>query len=434
MGLDVVGQNLANINTPGYARRTLDLAEVPPVGPTSAGRGVEVVAVRAMRDQLVDARLRREQGDSAYDSAMAEILGTVEAAIGMPGSSLDAQLTAFFGAFTTLSNDPTSAVARDGVVREGQALASAFQGLVGQLKTVQQDADASMRASVEEVNRLGAELADLNVHIASSSFDQEALRDRQGVILGRLGELADVAVLARADGGVDVTLRSGRALVLGEKSYAMDVTPTGLATVSQDGVDITAELNGGRIGGLRQVRDTIIPGYLNSLDQLAFDLAGAVNAVHNTGFDAAGAPAGNFFATPAGLAGAAEALAVDPALVANSALVAASATGATGDNGIARQLAAMRDTKITAGGTQSAFGAWRSLAYAVGNDVAAARAAQTSHSQIVTQLQALQAQASGVSYDEEAAHLMRYQRAYEANARYFQTINDTLEVLMGMVR
>jgi flagellar hook-associated protein FlgK len=39
-----------------------------------------------------------------------------------------------------------------------------------------------------------------------------------------------------------------------------------------------------------------------------------------------------------------------------------------------------------------------------------------------------------VSYDEEAAHLMRYQRAYEASARYFTTIVDTIDTLMEMVR
>jgi len=49
-------------------------------------------------------------------------------------------------------------------------------------------------------------------------------------------------------------------------------------------------------------------------------------------------------------------------------------------------------------------------------------------------LQELRAQVSGVSYDEEAAHMMRYQRAYEANARYFQTIIDAMDALMEMVR
>jgi flagellar hook-associated protein 1 FlgK len=50
------------------------------------------------------------------------------------------------------------------------------------------------------------------------------------------------------------------------------------------------------------------------------------------------------------------------------------------------------------------------------------------------QLEQLRAQVSGVSMDEEAANLMRFQRAYEANARYFATIVDTIDTLMGMVR
>ena len=41
---------------------------------------------------------------------------------------------------------------------------------------------------------------------------------------------------------------------------------------------------------------------------------------------------------------------------------------------------------------------------------------------------------SGVSLDEEAASMMRFQRAYEANARFFSTVNETLEILMGLGR
>ncbi len=433
-GLDVVGQNLANINTPGYARRTLILAEVSPVDALSAGRGVTVVEVRALRDQLVDARLRREQGDTAHDTALAEMLSTVESAVGLPGSSLDAQATAFFDALAALSSDPTSAVARDDVVRQGADLTRAFHDMVGQFSTVQRDADASLRSSVAEVNSLATELAGLNVDIAANSYDAEAIRDRQGVILARLGELADVSVLSRADGGVDVTLASGRAIVIGENAYSLDASPTGLATVTLEGVDVTAELTGGRIGGLRQVRDSIVPGYIGQMDQLAYDLATAVNAVHGAGFDATGAPAGNFFAAPAGVAGAAAALAIDPAVAADSARVAASATGAAGDNGTARQLAALRDAPLSGAGTPSAFEAWSRFVYGVGTDVAGARAAASSHGQVVQQLQQLQAQTSGVSYDEEAAHMMRYQRAYEANAQYFRTITDALDALMEMVR
>jgi len=434
MGLDVTGQNISNLATPGYSRRSLVLAEVPATGPLSAGGGVSVVEVRALRDQIVEGRLRRAEANTAHDAALAEVLAHTEAILGLPGTGLDADLTALFDAFSALANDPTSIAARDHLVTVGGRLAGSFGNLSNQFAIQQRDANSSIRAAAVEVNELSAELAQLNVEISQHNYDVESLRDRQNILLGRLSELADVAVLSRADGGVDVTLASGRALVIGENSYTLDAPPTGFATFMLGDVDVTAELTGGRIGGLIQARDAILPGYTTQLDQLAYDIATAVNALHATGFDATGAAAGAFFAPLGSVAGAAQSFAVDAALLADSRRVAASSTGAIGDNGIASQLAALRDAQMSAGGTRSAFDAWSHFVYGVGTDVVSAGASASSHGQIVTQMEQLRAQTSGVSYDEEAAHLMRYQRAYEANARFFQTVSDTLDVLMEMVR
>ena len=434
MGMDVVGQNMANINTPGYTRRSLELAELPPVDSLSAGRGVTVVDIRAMRDELVEGRLRREQSDTAHDAAMSEILEAAEAAIGLPGQALDAQLTALFDAFAALADDPTSMVARDTVLRQGRELASAFADLSRNFSAIQADADRAVRVAVADVNTITAELARLNVDIAQSSYEAESIRDRQGVLLTELGKLTSIAVLQRADGGVDVSLPSGRALVIGESSYPLETTADAVTAVRLGDVDVTADFTGGRLGGLLQVRDSIIPGYVARLDELAYDLATSVNALHATGYDLDGNAAGGFFTAPAGVAGAASSLSVDAALLADSRRVAASATGASGDNGIARSLSALRDATIANGGTRSVHAAWSQIVYAVGGDAASARAAEHSHAQIVLQLEQMRAQVSGVSYDEEAAHLMRYQRAYEANARYFTTILDTLDALMEMVR
>ena len=71
LGLGVTGDNIANINTPGYSRRSLVLAEVPPAGLRQAGRGVEVVAIRAARDTFIESRLRRETQGASHDEAMA---------------------------------------------------------------------------------------------------------------------------------------------------------------------------------------------------------------------------------------------------------------------------------------------------------------------------------------------------------------------------
>lgn len=434
MGLDVVGQNMSNINTPGYTRRTLLLAEVPPTDLLSAGRGVEVQGIRAMRDLLVEGRLQRQHSDTEFSAALTETLATAEAAIGLPGTALDAELTAFFDAFAALASDPTSGAARDAVVRQGQSVGRAFASLSSEFTVLQQDTDAAVRTAVNDLNAITSQIARLNVDLAGASYDVESIRDRQQHLLQQLGGLADIAVLHRADGGVDVTLTSGRALVIGESSYPVVATAGQVASLMVGEADVTADIRGGRIGGLLHARDTVLPGYLTDLNQLATDVATAVNTAHAAGFDANGVAGGPFFVLPAPPAGAASNLTVDAALAADSQLVAASGTGAAGDNGAARRLAALRDEPIAGGGTRSAFGAWGQIVFGVGSDAAAARAAETGNAQIVQQLEQLRAQSSGVSYDEEAAHMMRYQRAYEANARYFQTILDTLDALMEMVR
>jgi flagellar hook-associated protein 1 FlgK len=436
LGLDVAGQNLANINTVGYSRRMLMLGELPSTDFYNAGRGVEVVGVRALRDLFVEAQLRGERQGAGHDAAVIAHLANLESTLGVPGTALDARLTGFFDAWSALANDPSSVVARDGVVRQAGELAEAFHALNDRLDATQRSIDADLGGSLAEINALSAQVARLNAEIIKDGPGVETLRDERGVALNRLAELADIRVLPRNDGGVDVTLPSGRALAIGSNAYALTAAAggSGLLAVSLEGVDVTAELTGGRVGGLLYTRDTLVPGYRAQIDQLAYDLAVEVNAAHAGGFDANGAAAGNLFVPPGGVAGAAAAFAVDAGVLADASLVAASATGAVGDNGVARGIAALRETRFGAGGTATPAEMWAQFVFRVGSDVALARAHEASRANVVRQLETLQAQTSGVSLDEEAANLMRFQRAYEANARYFTTIVDTLDTLMQMVR
>jgi flagellar hook-associated protein 1 FlgK len=436
LGLDVTGQNLANVNTVGYSRRTLTLAEQAPTDSLSAGRGVTVVAIQAMRDVFVNARLRTEVTGSAYDEAVLDGLTEVEAAVGKPGQSLDAQLGAFFDAFATLAQDPGSVSAREGVIQQGTQLAAAFHTMNDRFMAARSNADLAIAASAGEINQLAAEVARLNEQISAGGSDVESLRDRRDVAISRLSELAGVTATTNSAGGIDLSIGAGRPLVVGAQSY--DVTtstagPLGFTSLSIGGYDITPEIAAGRIGGLVSVRDTLVPGYQAQLDQLAYDVSAAVNTAHQAGFDAQGNAGGTFFTPLAGVAAAAGSMAVDDALAADSSLVAASGTGAIGDNAAARAIAALRDQRLV-GGTATAVGAWGQIAFRVGSDVQGAQASSDTHAAVTQQLQRLRDQTSGVSMDEEAANLMRFQRSYEASARYFTTIVDTLDTLMNMVR
>ena len=245
--------------------------------------------------------------------------------------------------------------------------------------------------------------------------------------------------MEREGGGFDVALSNGAALVVGETTYALSITetpPNGFAQVMSGSRDVTTALSEGRMGGLLAVRDQSVPDYLTRLDEMAFAVASEVNTLHQGGFDLSGTPGVAFFQPMASAAGAASAIQMNAALTATGgeALIAASSTAtAAGDNGNARLLAGLREAKILAGGTATASESWARLVYRVGRDKQVADDNQATREEITRQLRNLQDSVSGVSLDEEAADLVRFQRAYEANARFFGTINATLDTLLNMV-
>jgi flagellar hook-associated protein 1 len=439
-GLEVTGQNIANVNTPGYARREAILRSVAPTDPSDAGGGVDVVGVRATRDRMLERRLQMERPAEQRDAAIADALSVVQVAVGQPGESIDARLSAFFDAVSRLADDPTSSTARQETVQSGQSLAAAFRDMSTRLTGERRSIDTQVRGTVDEVNSLATRYATLNDALAQTSADSSTamqLRDEQKVVLDRLTELVDVQSVARSDGGTDLSIGSGRPLVIGAVSHALTASPTppeGLFAISTDeGADLTGEVSGGRLGGYLQVRDVSIPGYLGRLDALAYQVAVEFNKVHEKGYDAGGGVGGDFFVAPTAVAGAAAAFTVDPDLADNPSLIAAAGVPASGDNQNARALANLRDARVMNGGQATMIEAWSQLVYRIGSDTQAAQQEQQSRAEIVSQVEALTDAVSGVSLDEEAMMMMRFQRAYEANARFFQAVNQSIDTLMGML-
>jgi flagellar hook-associated protein 1 FlgK len=364
-------------------------------------------------------------------------MSMIESTLGAPGSSIDQHLTALFDSFSNLSAQPTSPVARQQVVLAAQSLGASFKDMAERLDASQRDTDVKIRAGVEEVNALSSQIAALNDSIGNAQGGTKLhLVDEQQALVRQLSELVDVNVLERETGGVDLTVGLGRPLVIGHTGYQLGITstpPDGHAAIASEGTTVTGELKGGRIGGLLHVRDTLMPDYQGRLDQLASDVATQVNAVHRAGYDLTGTTNRDLFTPPGAVAGAAAAFQVDPAIAADPTRIAASGSTATGDNTVARQLAGLRDARVLAGGTMSLSDSWSQLVYRVGRDAKTATDAAASRGQIVRQVDALRDEVSGVSLDEEAMHLLKYQRAYEAIARFFTTIDRSLDTLINTI-
>jgi flagellar hook-associated protein 1 FlgK len=439
-GLDVTGYNIANVNTPGYARRIAGASALAPGSAATTGAG-DAVVVRAIRDRLLEDRLQREVSPEQRDAALASALGIVESGLGRPGESIDARLDDFFTAFAGLADDPTSASQRYEVVQQGQNLAVAFRDMADRFERARNNADRDIRAIVGDVGALTTRIAALNQGIASSREEASLdLRDQQSALVRQLAELVDISVLARPDGVVDIATGQGRALVVGGTAYAVGVTsvaPLGHAAVTINGITVTNEISGGRLGGYLRARDVAIPSYAAQLDDLAYEVHQRINALHTAGFDLAGVDAGDFFAfstAPVGTSGAAKALIVHATVAADPNTVAAASVAQVGDNGVARAIASLRDDRVLDSNTATLSDWWAELIFQVGRDTKAAADSRDSRGAIVRQVEALRDEVSGVSLDEEAIQLLKFQRAYEANAKLFAVIDEMLEMVLNLTR
>jgi flagellar hook-associated protein 1 FlgK len=317
-----------------------------------------------------------------------------------------------------------------------------FQETSVRLVDTRRAADTRARETVTAVNELAQQIADLNLAFGSAPPGAGGLHltDQQSALVRQLSELVDVDVLERPGGGMDITFGNGRALVVGDRSYAIEAQPTapsGLSQFMSGGHDVTAEITGGRLGGMITARDTLIPDYQTRLDTLAAAVVQQVNGVHAAGYDLQGNTGTDFFqftTPPVGVAGAAFAIQVNPAVAADGSLIAAAAINQPGDNVAARNMAALRDARVLDGGTATLVDGWSQMVYRVGRDVRNAQDARDNRHAIVEQVDALRDQVAGVSLDEEAAQLLKFQRAYEATAKYFTVIDDTIDTLMSLVR
>jgi flagellar hook-associated protein 1 FlgK len=186
-----------------------------------------------------------------------------------------------------------------------------------------------------------------------------------------------------------------------------------------------------------EVRDRLIPNYQQQLDTLAEAVISQVNTVHAAGKDLqtpSSSPAVDFFTPVAAVAGAASAFYVNPNIIADVRYIAAGLSGSPGDNANALALAALAFQKSLSGGTQTFAESFAALQFGIGTDEQSAIMQSQVGNAVLTQLENSRDSYSGVSLDEEATDLIRFQRAYQAAARFVSVIDQLTEDLVNIGR
>ncbi len=436
-GLANVSNNVANVNTPGYTRKRVLMAPSDPIRlPIGAlGTGADVIRIESVRDSFLDRRLVTELQNRGYFEGQQFGLAQVEARLySSEDSGIAAQITKFFNSFSELSADAASPPLRQNVLAEATRLTREFAIAADGLGATRNDNRQLIRDSVDRINQLADEIAELNQQILPYSIggqDPGSLKDQQQRLMNEMAELVDFNTVVDEAGLVQLTTRSGRPIVNQGNTFefTVDETPAG-ADIFLAGEHVTDEIQAGKLGGYLELDRNTLPAFMQELNDLAEEFAIQVNTLHTGGVDLDGAVGQPLFSfVPGGAASSLQVTLTDYREVA-----AAAPGGGVGDATVAQQIVDLQDQVFASLDGDTFGGYYSQIVFRAGLEGRDIGASLNTQSVIVDQLEQQINSVSGVSLDEEAVDLLQLQRSYQAGARLISVVDGLLEETMNMIR
>lgn len=446
-GLDVTGQNIANVNTAGYSRQRVEQTAmggtaVPAIHSvsTAVDGGVDSDKVQRVRDAFLEARAQLETATTSRLTAEADALSQVEDAFREPSDNgLQSMLSDVWAGFSDLSDSPLTLASRSQVLERLDVLADGIRTTRAALDQQWDQTRDGLQALVSDVNTAAASVAELNGAIRQatlSGLPVNELSDRRDALVLQLSQTIGAAGVPRAEGVVDVTV-GGTSLVAGTTVTGVRLAgsdnPDGIGSdaprlVTQPGGS-TLRTGGTAAGQLTALTRTV-PGYRTQLDEFARSVATTFNAAHTSGYDLDGVQGQALFDDGAGgTAVTAANLTLRP-LTPQQVAAARTAPGGTGgkpsadgDNADAFFQLSLDPAGLDAG--------YRRLVVALGVESSVASRNVEVQSVVSGQVEAARESVSGVSLDEEMTNMMSFQHAYSAAARMVSAIDQALDTLIS---
>ena len=295
IGLRSASSNVANVNTPGYARTEVNLAARNSAG---QGMGVEVTGITRVTDRYLQAASMRANADSEAASTVFAVLDRLQAQFGATNDagSLFGRLDQAFSSLNAAALSPSEQVTRQAAASELQTFFDEASRLSAEVRGLRDEADSRIASAVGRVNEILSELQTLNSEVGqldASGSDVTGAMNRQSELLDELSGLMDVRADVQSDGRLFVRTGDGVGL-LDNSRLVMEYTGAGTGAYGVDYGEITAEVSAsgamvslnshiksGEIAGLMQLRDAELPALADALSEFAAGVADALNAAHN---------------------------------------------------------------------------------------------------------------------------------------------------------
>ena len=314
--LSVTSNNISNASTPGYNVEYLTQANRQPqnAGFGYLGQGVDATNVLRTYSKFLSTQVQSAQANSSFYSSQLQQLNQINNTIANSSQSPNPAIQSFFGALQTLSQQPASLPIRQNVLSMAQALATSMTSMNSQLVQMQQGINGQIDTTVQSINALGQQIADLNQKIGAATggnasapqAQPNGLLDARDQAVLQLNKLVGATVSIASDGTYTVNIGSGQTLVIGGTVNQLTtqadpnnntnrqvgfVNPAGGSPI----ILPNSVLGSGQLGGLLNFRDGALLQTQNQLGTLAINFSAAMNYQNSLGLDYNAQPGGPIF-------------------------------------------------------------------------------------------------------------------------------------------
>lgn len=288
-GLRVTSDNIANVNTKGYVRKTISQSNLLSNG---MGVGVSIDAIKRASDRFLQTASLNAASDSGRATVIAEALNNVQQLFGDPttSSSYFSRLDDIFTAFSAAQDDPTSTLLRSQALTRVDQFFSESARITAEISKLGKDADARISGDVDRVNDLLSQIDSLNTDITRAKIggaDATGAENVQSGLVDELSKLMNVQVTPRGMGGVVIRSTEGLPLAgdgAAKVTYQTSPTATGYLTVqlaNGSPVPIPLNISSGEIKGLLEMRNTQLVGMSDQLGEFTTRAAEEINRASN---------------------------------------------------------------------------------------------------------------------------------------------------------
>lgn len=309
IALQTAGNNIANVNTPGYSRQTVVLQTVEGqfTGGGYIGKGVDVQTIQRNFSAFLTRQSTMATSTQSADTARADKLKQLEGLFAGGASGLGASINDMLNAFSDVASAPTDLTARTVVLTRVDETAARMRSASQQLEDLQVGVSQELSQKVDSINSLAQSIANVNGEIARATGSGQPpndLLDRRDQLVRDLNQYVQTTSIPADDGTVGIFIGGSQSLVLGTTvspvSLVQDfggLTNNKLA-INRNGVPILMDentLGGGEVPGLLRFQNTDLVEGRNLLGRLTMAISTEMNTQHALGLDLNGNVGGNIF-------------------------------------------------------------------------------------------------------------------------------------------